>query len=224
MKSLNEPLDFESFLAGRLKSVLLAQPDDLEGILSLLNGNAPLELTSEVRKLVDIWQKSGPNLRKMLRENRDLARRVRHGRTELVPTETGKGHLLWLPELPDLDVSRWKDQAICHFMDLVLNPQWHKLGGPCQRCGDYYIKKTVRQKAYCSRRCGSAGNAVVTTRRRREEEHRNKVCLAQKAADAWTTIQTRQPWKRWVSEQTKITVKWLTRAANTGELREPIKR
>lgn len=160
----------------------------------------------------------------MLEHDKLLAAHVRHGRTILIPTNTGRGHLLWLPTLPNFHVHSWKHQALAHFMDLIVNPQWHKLGGPCERCRKYYVKKTFRQKTYCSRRCGSVMTAAITTRKRREDQRTHKLWRAQEAANGWTTIPTRNPWKVWVSARTGITVKWLTRAANRGDLREPLKR
>jgi hypothetical protein len=146
----------------------------------------------------------------MLNDDKVLAARAKHGRTILVATNTGKGHLLWLPNPKGFDPSSWKDQALTHFMDLIVNPQWHKLGGPCQRCGRFYVKKTSRQKAYCSRRCGLAMTAIARTRKRREEEHARKLRLAQAAARDWSTARTADPWKEWISARTKITVRWLT--------------
>ncbi len=168
------------------------------------------------------WQKSGPNLNKLLGSDSALNTSVKHGRTLLVPTNTGKGYLLWLPNPPVSNPFSWKDQALAHFMDLIINPQWHRLGGPCERCGKYYVKKTARQKAYCSRRCGSANTAMASTRRKREKERADKMRHAQAATDKWARVGSRQPWKLWVSMKTKITIKWLTRAANRGELRHPL--
>ena len=48
----------------------------------------------------------------------------------------------------------------------TLNPEWHKLAGPCARCGRYYLKKRASQKVYCSRRCGNAATAIERTRER----------------------------------------------------------
>lgn len=214
-------LDAYAISAGKLRSVLIGQPEDLQSICYLLNSQEPQELCSELRSLVKAWQKSGPNLVKLLKGDGVLADRVQHGRTLLCPTRTGKGHLLWLPAPRDFNPLSWKHQALAHFMDLIVNPQWHKLGGPCERCGKYYVKKTARQKAYCSRRCGSVNTAMASTRRKREEQRADKMRRAQAAADNWAKVRTRQPWKRWVSMQTKITVKWLTRAVNRGDLRAP---
>ena len=223
MQRIKKPLSFESFAAARLKSVLIGQPEDLNSICSLLNGEEPPELCSALRKLVGTWQKSGPNLAKMLKDDEVLAARVKHGRTLLAPTDTGKGHLLWRPALRGSNAGSWEDQALAHFMDLIVNPQWHKLGGPCQRCGRYYVKKTSRQKAYCSRRCGSTRTAMATTRKRREEERASKLRRAEEAASCWAKVRRRQAWKDWVSAKTKITVKWLTRAVNRGDLRPAVK-
>lgn len=213
----------ESLSDGKVKSVLIGQPEDLGGICELLNRQEPSELCTELRRLVKAWQMSGPNLAEMFKDDTILAARTKHGRTLLVPTRTGKAHLHWRPNPPDFNPRSWKDHALTHFMDLIVNPRWHMLGGPCARCGKYYVKKTARQKAYCSRRCGSVATAAATTRKRREEAHAEKVREAQAAVDELTKIRTRLPWKHWVSARTKVTVKWLTRAVNRGELRMPVK-
>jgi hypothetical protein len=48
-----------------------------------------------------------------------------------------------------------------------------------------------------------------------------KLNRAQSAAHKWTTAKTPGNWKEWVSAQTDISVRWLSRAVNRGELREP---
>jgi hypothetical protein len=210
-----------SFQNGRVKSALIGQPDNLEGICYVLNVERPSELRSELRRLVEAWQKSGPNLAQLLHKDEELRGRTRHGRTLLVPTTVGKGHLIWLPSPPPVNALSWKDGALCHFMDLIVNPDWHKLGGPCCRCGKYYIKKTTRQKVYCSRQCGSRNTALATTRMRRREVQERKLQIAQSAVDEWRSLERRQPWKKWVSARTKSSVKWLTRAVNSGHLQVP---
>jgi hypothetical protein len=216
-----KPPTLESFSAGKLKSALIAQPENLESTCYVLNIVEPSELRIELRKLVRAWQESGPNLAKMLDADKALARRADHGVTRLLPTNTGKGHLLWLPTPPGFNPLSWKDHALAHFLDLVVNPLWYKLGGPCARCDRYYVKKTTLQKTYCSRTCGSTFTANFAVRKARKKEHVEKLQRAQLAADAWRITRTRLPWKQWVSNKTKLTVKWLTRATNNGQLREP---
>jgi len=210
------------FSKGRLKAVLIGQPDDLHGVCDLLNSEkTPPELSAEFRRLVMLWMESGPNLAKMLKADEALAARTKHGRTLLVPTQSGKGHLMWFPNPVGYNASSWKDQALCHFMDLIVNPHCHRLGGPCARCNKYYVKNTARQKKYCSRRCGSMLTAKIHTREKRDSEHSEKLHNAQSAANKWTTMKTAMTWKKWVSMRTNISVRWLSRAVNRGELREP---
>jgi hypothetical protein len=192
----------------------------------LLKTDAPLiydftEMHLELKRLVTVWVQSGPNLRKMFDEDPELKRRTMHGRTLLIPTRTGRGHLSWLPDPPGLDPYSQKDQALMHFMDLIANPEWELLGGPCARCGKYYLKKTKRQKAYCSRTCGAAATAIPATKKRRELEHAAKISRAQRSIAKWSESKRSMKWKEWVSNKTKYTVKWLTRAANNGQLKPP---
>jgi hypothetical protein len=107
--------------------------------------------------------------------------------------------------------------AVLMFVELVLNPQWDKLGGPCAQCGRFYIKKTVRQNAYCSRSCGTRATARKATLRKRAEEHSDKLRQAAAAAQTWVASRATVDWKQWVSAKEKdITQKWLTRAINKG--------
>jgi len=111
----------------------------------------------------------------------------------------------------------------------TLNPEWDKLAGPCARCGRYYLKSRSSQEVYCSRRCGNAATAVARTRERLDKEHVDKLrragAAAQKWAKEWRQGRTQRDWKQWkqrVQEiEPDITPKFLTRAVNKGELREP---
>ncbi len=98
----------ESFSASKLRSVLIAQPEKLESTCHVLNIVEPSELRIELRKLVKAWQESGPNLTKMLDADKALAHRAERGVTRLVPTNSGKGHLLWLPTAPGFNPLSWK--------------------------------------------------------------------------------------------------------------------
>ena len=220
---IEKQFNLESLAGRRLKSIATGPPVDLELICRSLNGKESEELRSGLRKLVEAWQKSGPNLAKMLSEDKVLAARTRHGQTHLVPTQNGHGWLIWMPTPEPCEIASWQDEALAQFMALIVNPQWFKLGGPCLRCDKYYVKKTSRQKTYCSRRCGLIETATAATRKRRERERVRKLGQAQAVADHWVTIRTRVHWKDWVSARTKLTTKWLTRAVNKGDLKPPVK-
>jgi hypothetical protein len=195
----------------------------LEGICSILNQDESSDLLcQELRKLVRAWQESGPNLRKMLAAHKSLAERVHRGSTFLMPTEDGNGYLGWEPMGfgNQLGVA---DFALRYFLHLVVHPQWQKFGGPCQRpgCGRYYVKKRKSQKVYCSGKCGHATTASTLTRQRRAEEHADKLSRAQKRVTK-CPIRRNTDWKRWLSEvEPDLSVSFLTRAVNKGELRPP---
>jgi hypothetical protein len=182
------------------------------------------DMQTELRRLITVWIKSGPNLRKMFRKDSALAQRAQIGKTVFYPSAGARGYLDWSPVLADQTALSPHDQAFEYFMTLVTNPQWELLGGPCARCGDYYLKKTKRQKAYCSRACGATATAIPAMKRRRQKEHANKIRQAQGVIEEWGKAKRSRAWKEWVSVRTGYTAKWITRAVNNGSLRLPHRR
>jgi len=192
--------------------------DSLNRVVTLLNRKE----SSDLRGLVKTWRDSGPNLQKMLAADFDLHRRVTYLlQVVLLPTKSGRAHLALLP---DIHAESEEEIALLMFVELVLNPWWDRLGGPCARCGRYYIKKTSRQNVYCSRSCGTFATAREATLRQRAAEHSDKLLRATAAARTWVTARTSIDWKQWVSlKEPDITPKLLTRAVNNGELQPPVK-
>jgi hypothetical protein len=191
-------------------------PDiSLNRVVTMLNHDESFHL----RQLVARWKKSGPNLQKLLDADRELHKLVGYVfQVVLLATKSGGAQLAMTPG-NHLDLNSREDIDLLIFVELLLNPQWEKLGGPCDRCRKYYIKKTARQKAYCSRSCGTAATARQTTLKRRAERHTDKLRRAAEAAQRWGTSASKLNWKEWVSkQQPDITPKWLTRAVNKGEL------
>jgi hypothetical protein len=164
---------------------------------------------------------SGPDLIKMFEKEPDLEPRIRYGRTLFYPTHDGRGHLDWLPKFASTSRPSYRNEALQDFMVLITNPLWELLGGPCQRCGDYYLKKTKRQKAYCSRSCSSAATAVPAVTRQRQQEHAEKIRRAQAAIEKWSKAKRTLGWKDWVINHTGYKLQWITRAVNNGRLRPP---
>lgn len=219
------------------KSVFLLEPSrcDLDAIVYVLNRkNAVLhskrnpevgspvinfsEENAELRRLVNNWLASGPNLSDLLENDRDLAARCKHGKTELFPTDSGRAQLLWTPELENHRASSQRDNALIHFVNLIINPDCEKLAGPCARCDKYYLKKRRNQKRYCSRDCGAAMTALEATRKKRQEEYRTKIRRAKSAMERLPRRHRRKGWKELVSAETGISVHWLTRAVNQKKL------
>jgi len=219
----------------------------LGAIVSYLNEDHPQAINrEELRRLVDAWNKSGrscadmegyPELRSYW--NGHLGYAPLEG--SILPDEDGSGWMIAFSVRSPLLVdyysgSPWPnpedlaiDRARQVFVELLLNPEREKLSAkPCARCGCYYIKKTVRQKVYCSRKCGKDGTAAYATKQRLKAEHQDKLRVATEEARKWATAHTKEDWKRWVSKQAAgrregLTPKFLTRAVNKGELTEPTK-
>lgn len=116
-------------------------------------------------------------------------------------------------------------QQNCRFVHmLVTNPLMEKIAGPCARCEKYYVKKRASQKVYCSRTCGNAATAAIRTREVFVEKREDKLRRAISAARKWVRAKTDLDWKSWVEQQEPdITARFLTRAVNQGELKEPTK-
>jgi hypothetical protein len=192
-------------------------------------GRLPLsDMQVELRSLVEKWKASGPNLQVMFAEDPELRRRTRHGTTLLYPGTDGKGYLEWSAVTPDAHLLSTKadfrppqDKALRYFMNLITNPDWVLLGGPCGRCGDYFLKKTNRKRVYCSKKCGSTATAVPFIQRKRQQEKADKIRLAQTSIGKWQEAKRRMEWKRWVTIETRLTARWLTRAVNEGFIQPP---
>jgi hypothetical protein len=217
--------------------LLLNEPsrEDLEHICRVLNGEKQPELRLALTRLIKSWQASGPNLKKMMHADFAQWGDVQESwKATWLPTPTGRAHLLLFPDLPAGHMEKGQDGtyrptpqggALLLFYSLTLNPEWDKLGGPCERCTRYYVMNTVRHKKYCSRRCSSFATAIASTRKRLDEEHADKLRRAKAAAQMWSENRTSLDWKQWVSrKEPDITPKWLTRAVNKGELGVPLSR
>jgi hypothetical protein len=164
---------------------------------------------------LEIFLETHPELRK------DIRRHWEATPTALTSAEIGGGAAIAL--MPNPGPTPYQE-ALRFFVWLITNPKCDKLEGPCARCGNYYMRRSVRNKAYCSRFCGTRATALAATRKRRDEEHADKLLRAAGAAREWTTERTKQGWKPWVSRRhPDITLKFLTRAVNKGELKPPTK-
>jgi hypothetical protein len=220
-------------------SILLNAPSpiEIENVCAVLNSDQPSSV--RLRELVRAWQESGPNLQKMLFANQELNRVVRDSlRVGFRPSATGGGELELMidpgaeyyerlkkhfhrrsPE-EGLAALRAEQEAVSLFVSLILNQRWDKLGGPCGRCGRYFVKKHTGQKTYCTINCGHTATAKVAMQRRRQQERLAKLQFARRASRQWKRSLGVE-WKKFVSDETGLTVKWLTHAVNQGELRQP---
>lgn len=203
-------------------SIAVTLIGDLEYVLEALNeGNSLFTMARErLRFLVAEWEKAGRNLYRMLCKHPELGSRIRNALILYLDVHPdGNAKLLIIP--PDC-IGDHPPVAEELFALLVADSRSCRLGGPCDRCGRYYIKKRLDQKRYCGRRCAHLASATKATIKRLREERADKLQRANKAAREWARARTKLGWKHWISRnQPDITPKFLTRAVNRGEMCPP---
>jgi hypothetical protein len=193
--------------------------DSLERICDVLNGRKQPEATPELVRLVTLWEESSRNLQKMMHADHALWRDVQDAwKAEWLPTKSGGARIALFPDLPASKMRQVQErtyaptpegEALLLFYELTLSP-WEYLGGPCARCKRYYVKRRLSQKVYCSRQCGNAATATARSAEKWREEHEEKLRKARQVYRTWSN-RLGVDWKKFISEKTKLTVKWLTR-------------
>jgi hypothetical protein len=91
---------------------------------------------------------------------------------------------------------------------------------PCHRCNKWFVKKRAVQKC-CSKHCATDFNNTVGVRNRRAADHEEQLDRARAALKSWKRTDRHTDWKQFVSNETYLTPRFLTRAVNKGELRAP---
>jgi len=130
------------------------------------------------------------------------------------------------PLLPGHEETPPSPEAFFLFLSFLGNPLRRRLGGPCARCGHYFLRRTERNpKVYCSRLCGSRTTGTAAIKQQRQKDHADKLQRARDAAQEWSKARPGEDWKSWVSaRQLDISAKFLTRAVHNGEMKPPTKR
>ena len=186
----------------------------------------------ELRRLVVLWEKANRNLEKLFRQSPGLKRTCMSGTTMLIPSRDGAAQLAWSPDLRGWQSTAQKSEARKLFIGLLVNPLCLSLGGPCQRCGKFFEKASPRHKTYCGRKCGSGKTALGSTKARRATEKNTMLEAARRASIEWASNPNRKIWEEFVLKRVNeclrnecsrapVTVKWVTRAVNNGELLRP---
>jgi hypothetical protein len=147
----------------------------------------------------------------------------------LTPQNPGVGVLVTYR--PKRSWTAW-DHAWNFFIQLLQNADIERFAGPCRRCGRYYIRKTAKPSVYCSRECASQATAIKRTIENRKRQHAQKLELAVSGIERWRSLvakgRTKKGWKEFVANDFKsadpaldLTVRFLSRAVNKGELIPP---
>lgn len=181
--------------------------------------------------LVGEWMDSGRNMLAFKKKNETSWAMVdlewRNQPPILEPTKNGVVRLRWVKgSKPSGDLgSHWKSDrdAVRLFIMLILNSQWMKLEGPCDRCKRYYIRKRIANKLYCSLKCRRSGYAIEATKKSRIAERKDKLCVAKELSGVWIKTNTRIDWKHWIAKKSNgyLSTRWITRAVSKRDLIKP---
>lgn len=179
----------------------------------------------ELRRLIEAWRQSGPNVSRLLSHDPVLAKEANNLRALLIPTNAGWGHIAFMSDPETLKPGDPLAIALGLFFSFLANPQNQHLCGPCPNCGRYFARRSERPRVYCSKSCGMKHTSRTAVRMRRQRESDEKLKLALTLIDRWNKGRRSQDWKAWViANHPEITKHWLTRAVNAGLIKEPAKR
>lgn len=177
----------------------------------------------ELRRLVQAWRDSGPNIRRLFETDPVLADAARRFPSHMIATEGPTARLVYVTVPENMNPGEPLEIALGLFLDFLLNPFNVRLGGPCAHCGKYFLRKNKRHGRYCTERCGQRQTALAVNRKRRAREYAEKLQSAQESTARWAKSRARTDWKEWVAKETTISKNWLTRAVGIGELSVPTK-
>lgn len=181
-------------------------------------------IQKELRRLVEAWLRSGPDVKLLLNSDPRLDQETRKFRPFFIPTRGATARLAYLVAPEHSSEAKPVEVALGQFLPFLINPYNEILGGPCKHCGNFYLRKTERKKSvYCSEKCGHRHTSLLANRARRNREDGEQLQLAERSIAKWLNVRTATPWKEWVSNRTHIKKHWLTRAVREGELVEPVK-
>lgn len=144
------------------------------------------ETREPLRYYVDLWERSGRNLKKMWRDYYVESLRL-YKYSETHPIQLGLGdsnRVSYHHTFLDRYGSTPDEEAALFFLTLICNSQNEKLGGPCAGCDRYFMRRTAGNTTYCSRSCASRATAIAATNRKRAQEHAYKLHRARAAHGA----------------------------------------
>jgi len=176
----------------------------------------------ELRRLVDAWRASGPNVLKLFKTEHQLVGKELKLLGYIRPTKTAQARLILIDNSQLKDAQDPIANANRSFLHFLWNPMNERLGGPCLYCGKYFIKRTHTQaRKYCTQVCGDRFTSRSANQKTREAKREHKLRLVRNAIHQWSTTKTKQEWKSWVAARFPVKKNWITRAVKSGDLDEP---
>jgi hypothetical protein len=171
-----------------------------------------------------MWQMSGPNTAKMLRDNPNCL--PLWGEGIYRPTPTGRMYFDHMPAGKSRSSYKPNEYAHVIFLQFVVNPDCEKRQprGPCAcGCGQYFLKTSRHPKIYCKGH-GSRVSAKAAMKRMQAEKRKPRVKAAQRAIRRFEQQRRRGDWKKWISADTGIALRTLEGWAKNDFIQAPTKK
>ena len=192
--------------------------EHLERFCGLLNSTEHPELKDHLRQLVELWQESGPNLKKMMSGTVEMTSETASYKfssayeivknlftTFWAPTRWGRANLYVASNETQLErlfggerIYRKMPNGTRTLIPVVeswvefgfftLNPHCEEVAGPCDRCHNYYVKKRPNQKKYCSGKCANAATSIARMTEKYRAEQKRKIVLAKTLIQEWNAL------------------------------------
>ena len=212
--------------------------EDLEPICRTLNDKT--ETGDCLRGLVERWRELRFDTIELLRQDRALNLALQ-GVCKVNLMATQGGALIEIVEVkvqPQEALASFVDEtkkwlgrdpkkivdyrASLRFVSLLLNPYRMAISAPCARCGKYWIKQRTRtsNNKFC-KECRGPGNVMEVYKADRERKLNRVRAYIAKLDQSRKGRLTERSWKELVKEATGVSLSFLTRAVNSGELRPP---
>lgn len=214
----------------------------LEQVCRALNSEVDPELKRRFRVWVAAWRRAGPDLKKLTQELPEIDSRSLRVPMRAVwkPTGGPQAALDFLPDYTALEISLGSDRVWATAPDgeripgreiqalrlfyLFAFATCERVVVPCPRCERFFVTKRGSRTVYCSKKCRVVAKAAAWNQRKRKEQYRDKLERARSAARKWRASRTTEDWKTFVlRRQPDLTLNFLTRAVNEGELVAPVR-
>ena len=144
---------------------------------------------------------------------------------DVISTSSGKAKIILFPAFSEGPGFTFKLSVYDFFLNFLIDSSCDRLGGPCARCGVYYVKRSVRERVYCSKLCGARETSRLRNEKSRHLLHKKRLARANHYISKWLADNNHKlDCKAWVHKAARLSKHWLTSAEKSGALAFPVAR
>ena len=196
--------------------------DTTRFVLSVLNGKHDDEssraLQTEMRRLVELWLASGPNLVKMQQQHPELV--PRSFQVSTYPLRDGRLGVTYLAAADEHDEEPVVS-ARNLFWSMLLTPACLSLGGPCEcGCEQFFLRKGKYHQTYIKGHASKV-SASKAMREMQAKKRAPRLRTVNRALAKYQKDKERGDWKEYVEVETGVTLNTLARWAAKGWIQAP---